>query len=203
MSGSRRAPRRPRRKGHAHHPIGSTSVQPPLSPRAQRLRRHGAHGMQRRHDGSPRQGVSVLARSRRPRRIPGKPGRRGAGAARARVANPLEGARFHVDAEYTQRVASTAAQYPALASQVIKAGAQPTAVWIDAIARIPRASETLDAAAKEGVDGRGGPWPAPPVLAGARRRPGELCRCGQARARAACGSRPGRVRSLRHGDSSQ
>jgi cellulose 1,4-beta-cellobiosidase len=75
-----------------------------------------------------------------------------------RDSNPFEGARFHVDAGYTRRVTSTAAQYPALAPQIARVGAQPTAVWIDAIARVARVSETLDAAATEAANG------GPPIL---------------------------------------
>jgi len=70
--------------------------------------------------------------------------------------NPFGGARFHVDATYTQRVTSTASGYPALAPQIKKASVQPTAVWIDAIARVGRVSETLAAAAAEETS-HGGP----------------------------------------------
>jgi cellulose 1,4-beta-cellobiosidase len=77
---------------------------------------------------------------------------------RTRASNPFEGARLHVDSQFSRNVEATSALYPALASQMAKVATVPTAVWVDAIASVERVSQTLDAAAAE--DARGGP----PVL---------------------------------------
>jgi cellulose 1,4-beta-cellobiosidase len=77
---------------------------------------------------------------------------------RTRSANPFEGTRFHVDPSFSRHVGAAAALYPALASQMARVAALPTAVWIDTIAGIGRVSQTLESAAAEGATG------GPPVL---------------------------------------
>jgi cellulose 1,4-beta-cellobiosidase len=77
---------------------------------------------------------------------------------RTRSTNPFEGAQFHVDPAFSQHVAATSALYPALASKMDRVAALPTAVWIDTIAAIGRVTQTLDAAAAEGLSA------GPPVL---------------------------------------
>lgn len=73
----------------------------------------------------------------------------GARGQRTRAANPFEGVKFHVDPIFAEHVAASTAQYPELASRMAKVEALPTAVWIDAIRRVDRVTQTLEAAATE------------------------------------------------------
>jgi cellulose 1,4-beta-cellobiosidase len=63
--------------------------------------------------------------------------------------NPFEGARFYLNPEYARKVDSAAGATPSMAAQMKKVAANPTALWIDSIAKVARVQDWLDDAGKQ------------------------------------------------------
>jgi cellulose 1,4-beta-cellobiosidase len=63
--------------------------------------------------------------------------------------NPFQGARFYVNSDYMKKVQSTAAAVPEKAALIKKLGNQPTAFWLDSIAKVPSINAELTEVAKQ------------------------------------------------------
>ena len=70
--------------------------------------------------------------------------------------NPFKGVNFFLNPDYVQKVEATAQRYPDFAHLIRKVQQYPTAVWLDAIARVPKLKEWL-AEAKRQQDASGQP----------------------------------------------
>ena len=70
--------------------------------------------------------------------------------------NPFKGVNFFLNPDYIQKVEATAQRHPDFAHLVRKVQQYPTAVWLDAIARVPKLNEWL-AEAKRQQDASGQP----------------------------------------------
>ncbi len=60
--------------------------------------------------------------------------------------NPFKGVNFFLNPDYVEKVAATAGRHPDLAHVIRKVEQYPTAVWLDAIARLPKLKYWLDQA---------------------------------------------------------
>jgi len=63
--------------------------------------------------------------------------------------NPFKAVSFFVNPDYVEEVESTARNHPEVAAKVRKVEQYPTAVWLDAIARVPHLKNWLDEAKKQ------------------------------------------------------
>ena len=70
--------------------------------------------------------------------------------------NPFKGVNFFLNPDYIQKVEATAQRHPDFAHLIRKVQQYPTAVWLDAIARVPKLKEWL-AEAKRQQDASGQP----------------------------------------------
>jgi len=63
--------------------------------------------------------------------------------------NPFKDAAFFLNPDYLEKVEATARRHPDLAPLIRKVKEHPTAVWLDAIARVPKLKEWLDEAKRQ------------------------------------------------------
>src|SRR5450631_3117811 len=70
--------------------------------------------------------------------------------------NPFKGVDFFINPDYVENVESTAVRHPEAAAKIRKVEQYPSAVWLDAIARVPRLKGWLDEAKKQ-QDAKGKP----------------------------------------------
>jgi cellulose 1,4-beta-cellobiosidase len=70
--------------------------------------------------------------------------------------NPFKGVSFFINPDYVEKVEGTAKKFPELAPAIRKVEQYPTAVWLDAIERVPKLKVWLDEAKKQ-QDAKGQP----------------------------------------------
>jgi cellulose 1,4-beta-cellobiosidase len=70
--------------------------------------------------------------------------------------NPFKGVNFFINPDYVEKVEGTAKNFPELAPAIRKVEQYPTAVWLDAIERVPKLKYWLDEAKKQ-QDAKGQP----------------------------------------------
>ena len=73
------------------------------------------------------------------------------GGQAGREANPFAGAAFFVDPDYAARVEATARRHSDEADAIRKVASQPTALWLDSIAKVAKVSGWLDEAKKQQI----------------------------------------------------
>jgi cellulose 1,4-beta-cellobiosidase len=69
------------------------------------------------------------------------------------ASNPFVGARFYLNPDYTKEVETAAAAAGADAAKLRKVAAQPTAIWLDSIAKAQTVAKYLDDAEKKQAEG--------------------------------------------------
>ena len=71
----------------------------------------------------------------------------------AKDGNPFAGARLYTNPDYARAIEDLAHKTPAQASALRKLGVQPTAVWLDAVKRVPSVGRHLEEAHRQQVAG--------------------------------------------------
>jgi cellulose 1,4-beta-cellobiosidase len=66
-------------------------------------------------------------------------------------ANPFSGAAFFIDPDYAARVEATARRHPDEADAIRKVATQPTALWLDSVAKVAKVPSWLDEAKKQQI----------------------------------------------------